>query len=163
MRVFIVDDSAIVRERLATMFSELTDIELIGQAQHPLEATESIRKLKPDLVILDIRLRGGSGIDVLQEIKQGNAAPIVMILTNYPYPQYRKKCADAGAEHFFDKSAEFDKVPEVLQKLIENSQFGHRGKDITLLNSPRQQVGPSRTKAKQRIGTLRQRKRGWGL
>lgn len=149
MRVFIVDDSAIVCERLGTMFSELKGIELIGQAQHPVDATESIRKLKPDLVILDIRLRGGSGIDVLQVIKQGNAAPIVMILTNFPYPQYRKKCVDAGADFFFDKSTEFDKVPEVLKKLIDNSLSGHRGKDIRLLNSRGQQIGLSQTKAKQ--------------
>ncbi len=128
MRVFIVDDSAIVRERLVAMFSELIDIELIGQAQHARGAAESIRKLKPDLVILDIRLGGGSGIDVLQDIKQDKAAPMVMILTNYPYPQYRKKCADAGADFFFDKSTEFDKVPEVLKKLNKNSLFGHRGR-----------------------------------
>ena len=149
MRVFIVDDSAIVCERLGTMFSELKGIELIGQAQDPVDATESIRELKPDLVILDIRLRGGSGIDVLQDIKQGHAAPIVMILTNFPYPQYRRKCADAGADFFFDKSTELDQIPEVLKKLIDNSQFGLRGKDITLLNSRGQQVGPSQIKAKQ--------------
>ena len=106
---------------------------------------------------------GASGINRLHEMKKDKPAPIIMILTNYPYPQYRKKCADAGADYFFDKSTEFDKVPEVLQKLIENSQFGNRGKDITLLNSPRQQVGPIGTTAKQRIGTLRRRKRGWGL
>lgn len=124
MRVFVVDDSDIVRERLATMLSELTEkIELIGQAQDPLEATESIRKLKPDLVILDIRLRGGSGIDVLREIKKDEPAPIVMILTNYPYPQYRKKCKNAGADFFFDKSTEFDKASEVVQQLIQDPQF----------------------------------------
>ena len=150
MRVFIVDDSPIVRERLRTMFSELKGIELIGQAQHPVDATESIRKLKPDLVILDIRLRGGSGIDVLQDLKQGHAAPIVMILTNFPYPQYRKKCVDAGADFFFDKSTEFDKVSEVLKKLSEDSLFGNRRKDnIRRLNSRGQQIGPGQTKAKQ--------------
>lgn len=151
MRVFIVDDSAIVCERLGIMFSELEDVELIGQAQHALDAIESIRKLKPDLVILDIRLRGGSGIDVLQDLKQGHAAPIVMMLTNFPYPQYRKKCVDAGADFFFDKSTEFDKIPEVLKKLIDNSPSGHRGKDITLLSSQGVQVGPSQPKAKQPI------------
>jgi len=69
-------------------------------------------------VILDIRMPGGSGIDVLEDIKKINAAPIVIILTNYPYPQYRKKCMAAGADYFFDKSSEFEKVTEVLKKLI---------------------------------------------
>ena len=63
---------------------------------------------------------GGSGIDVLREIKQNNQTPLVIVLTNYPYPQYRRKCMDAGADFFFDKSTEFDKVTEVLKQLKQN-------------------------------------------
>ena len=124
MRVFIVDDSAIVRDRLATMFAELTDdIELIGHAQDSREATEAIRSLKPDAVILDIRMPGGSGIEVLQEIKKETPAPIVMMLTNFPYSQYRKRCMEAGADFFFDKSTDFDRVPQVFQKLVQEPRF----------------------------------------
>ena len=86
-----------------------------------------------------------------------------MILTNFPYPPYRKKCADAGADFFFDKSTEFDKIPEVLKKLNKNFPFDQGGKEITLLNSRGQPVGPSPTKAMQRLGTPGQRKRRWGL
>jgi len=121
MKVFIVDDSAVVRERLRAMLSELTEIEIIGEAQAPLEVKNSVRKVKPDAVILDIRMPGGSGIDVLQNIKKDKPAPIVIILTNYPYPQYRKKCMDAGADFFFDKSTEFDKITEVFKQLIQDS------------------------------------------
>ena len=100
------------------MISELTeDIEVIGQAQDVPEVFEAIRTLKPDAVILDISMPGGSGIDVLKEIKRDAAAPIVVILTNYPYPQYRKRCAEEGAEFFFDKSTEFHLVSEVLRQL----------------------------------------------
>ncbi len=121
MKVFIADDSEMVRERLKAMLSELTEIEIIGQAQDGIEATNSIRKLKPDVVILDIRMPGGSGIQVLQNIKKDKQAPIVIILTNYPYPQYRKKCMEVGADFFFDKSTEFEKIPEVLKSFIEDS------------------------------------------
>ena len=121
MKVFIVDDSAVVRERLRAMLSELTEIEIIGEARAPLEVKNSVRKVKPDAVILDIRMPGGSGIDVLQNIKKDKPAPIVIILTNYPYPQYRKKCMDAGADFFFDKSTEFDKITEVFKQLIQDS------------------------------------------
>jgi len=120
MRVFLVDDSAVVRERLRAMFSELAEIEIIGEAQNPPEATSSIEKLKPDAVILDIRMPGGSGIDVLQDIKKDNQAPMVIVLTNYPYPQYRRKCMDAGADFFFDKSNEFDKIAEVFKQFIRD-------------------------------------------
>jgi DNA-binding NarL/FixJ family response regulator len=121
MKVFIIDDSAVVRERLRGMLSELTEVEIIGEAQDPLEATNSVQRVKPDAVILDIRMPGGSGIDVLQNIKKDKPAPIVIILTNYPYPQYRKKCMDAGADFFFDKSTEFDKITEVFKQLIQDS------------------------------------------
>jgi DNA-binding NarL/FixJ family response regulator len=121
MKIFIADDSEVVCERLTTMFSELPGIEIIGQAKNVGESIESIRRLHPDVVILDIRMPGGSGIDVLEDIKKTNTAPVVIVLTNYPYPQYRKKCMALGAEYFFDKATEFEKVTEVLQRLIEDS------------------------------------------
>jgi len=120
MKVFIADDSEVVCERLTTMLSELPGIEIIGQAKDVGESIESIRRLHPDVVILDIRMPGGSGIDVLEDIKKINGAPMVIILTNYPYPQYRKKCMALGAEYFFDKATEFEKVTEVLETLIQN-------------------------------------------
>jgi DNA-binding NarL/FixJ family response regulator len=115
-----VDDSAVLRERLTTMLSELEGIEIIGQAKGPLEAQEAIPKLKPDVVILDIRMPGGNGIEVLKNIKNGRNPPLVIMFTNYPYPQYRKKCMDGGADFFFDKSTEFEKLAAVLKKLIKN-------------------------------------------
>jgi DNA-binding NarL/FixJ family response regulator len=121
MKVFIADDSKIVCERLTEMLSEVPEVEIIGQAHKALEAMQSIEKMKPDAVILDIRMPGGNGIDVLREIKKEKKAPVVIMLTNYPYPQYRKKCMDAGVDFFFDKSNEFEKVVGVLTNLIRSS------------------------------------------
>jgi DNA-binding NarL/FixJ family response regulator len=118
MKVFIADDSKVVRERLKEMLFEIQGIEIIGQAGDGLQATNLIEKLNPDVAILDIRMPRGNGINVLQNIKKNNPALIVIMLTNYPYPQYRKKCMKAGADYFFDKSTEFEKVTEVLEKLI---------------------------------------------
>jgi len=116
IKLFIVDDSLIVRERLVTMLSELAGIEVIGQAENVSEAISSIRKLQPDVVILDIQMPGGSGIDVLRAIKQAEAAPMVIILTNYPYQKHRQKCFEAGADFFLDKSIEFDQIPKLLEQ-----------------------------------------------
>ena len=115
MKVFIADDSAELRERIVDMISEEESIEMVGQAENVPEAVTAIRKLKPDVVILDIRMPGGCGIDVLNTIEKDGCTPIIIMLTNYPYPQYRKKCFDAGADFFFDKSSEFEKVIDVLQ------------------------------------------------
>ncbi len=122
MKVFIADDSKIFRERLKEMLSELTKVEIIGEAEGALETTKRIRKLNPDVVILDIRMPDGSGIDVLKHIKKNNHAPAVIILTNYPYPQYRKKCMELGADYFFKKSDEIEEVLEALKQLIQDSE-----------------------------------------
>jgi DNA-binding NarL/FixJ family response regulator len=96
------------------MLSDLETVDMIGEAENVEDAIKSIREIKPDVVILDIRMPGGSGIDVLENIDKRNRVPVVIMLTNYPYPQYRKKCMDAGADFFFDKSGEFEKVIEVV-------------------------------------------------
>lgn len=120
VKVFIADDSHIVREHLVTMLDELTGIEIVGQAENVAEAIIAIRQLQPDVVILDIRMPGGSGIDVLQTIKQDEVVPIVIILTNYPYPAYRRKCLRAGADFFLDKSTEFDQIPALFENYKQN-------------------------------------------
>ncbi|MGW8303519.1 MAG: response regulator, partial [Desulfobacterales bacterium] len=68
-------------------------------------------------VILDIRLPRRSGIDLLKDIKENPAAPIVMMITNYPYRQYRVGCMAAGADYFFSKTDEFEMIRETLSRI----------------------------------------------
>lgn len=117
MKVFIVDDSAIVRERLVEMLSEIKGVEILGEARDGVEAIEAICRVHPDGVILDVRMPGRNGIKVLEDIKRNQPAPVVLMLTNFPYLQYRKKCLDAGADGFLDKSIEFHKMAEALKFL----------------------------------------------
>ena len=120
MRLFIADDSEILRVRLIDMLSEIEGIEIIGQAQESLEALESIQKLNPHVVILDIRMPRINGIKVLEAIKKDDESPTVIIFTNYPYPQYRKRYMDAGADFFFNKSTEFEKLVDTVKYLVHN-------------------------------------------
>ena len=115
--VFIVDDSEIVRDRLTSMLTEVPSINIIGFADNPLAATESIIARRPDVIILDIFLTGGSGIHVLKNIREKKIASKVIMLTNYAQDEYRKKCFEEGADFFFDKSIEFDKVVDVIQRI----------------------------------------------
>jgi len=115
MKVFIADDSSEIRKRIIAMLSDLVErIEMIGEAANVQDAINSIHEFDPDVVILDIRMPGGSGIDVLKEIKKKNEVPVIIILTNYPYSQYRKKCMEAGADFFFDKSSDFEEIVKVV-------------------------------------------------
>ena len=116
INVFVVDDSEIVRDRITAMLSEVPAINIVGYADNPLSATELIVKTNPDVVILDIFLSGGSGIHVLKNIRGKNVTAKVIMLTNYAQEEYRKKCFEEGADFFFDKSIEFDRVVDVISK-----------------------------------------------
>ncbi len=120
MRIFIADDSEILRVRLIDMLSEIEGIEIVGQGQESLDAIESIQELNPQVVILDIRMPKGNGIKVLEEIKKNLQSPKVIIFTNYPYPQYRKRYMDAGADFFFEKSTEFEKLIDTVKYLVHD-------------------------------------------
>jgi DNA-binding NarL/FixJ family response regulator len=119
MMIFIADDSKALRERLTAMLSEIEGAEVIGQAGNAAEAVEGINNLKPDVVILDIQMPGGNGIDVLKTIKQESQPPLVLMLTNNASPQYRKKCMELGSDFFLDKSREFESLITIFKGLIE--------------------------------------------
>jgi DNA-binding NarL/FixJ family response regulator len=117
MRLFIADDSEILRERLVDVLSEIEGIEIIGQAGNAVETIEAAKKLEPDLVILDVQMPGGNGILALETLKKMENPPIVVMFTNYPYLQYRRRCLEAGADFFFYKVTEFEKLITAVKKL----------------------------------------------
>jgi DNA-binding NarL/FixJ family response regulator len=126
MRIFLVDDSPEVLDRLKSILLSLEGIEVIGSADDLPDALRLIRDARPDLVFLDLRLPSGSGMKVLHMIKQENLGVDVVVLTNYAFPQYRKKCAEAGAYAFLDKSTDFSKVPQVITSLLELHEKARR-------------------------------------
>lgn len=117
MKVFIVEDAEIVREALTTLLSEIPGVEVIGAADDEQGAIEQICAMSPDVVILDISLQPGSGIDVLKAVKKHNPAIKVVMLTNYTDEIYVNRCMSAGADCFFDKSHEFMRVGAALRQL----------------------------------------------
>jgi len=123
MRILIADDSKIYRTYIIDLLSRIEGIEIAGQAEDSPSAVEAIERLKPDVAILDIRMPGGDGILALETIKRNKVNPKTIMFTNYPYPQYRKKCMDAGADYFFDKSTEFEKLVETLKELAQEASY----------------------------------------
>jgi DNA-binding NarL/FixJ family response regulator len=118
MRILIADDSVIVRERLINLLTELQGVEIIAQAEDAMEARGLAEKLKPDLAIVDLRMPKGSGADVLFDLKRLVPSPTVIMLTNYPHAENRKKCMEGGADFFLDKSTEFQKVVSVVKEML---------------------------------------------
>ena len=115
MEIFLVEDSPPVRARLAEMLSAIPGVTLVGTATNAADATQSILTRRPQLVVLDLSLGGGSsGFDVLRNVR--SVAPEIdfYMLSNFSAEPYRQLAARLGARDFFDKTKEFDRVREVV-------------------------------------------------
>jgi DNA-binding NarL/FixJ family response regulator len=114
MNVFIVEDSAVMRENLQAMLSDFGDVRIVGHAVDESGAIGQIAAALPDVVILDLNLQIGSGINVLKAVKKQHPEIKVIVLTNYTDEHYVDACRRANADYFFDKSFQFMKVHDVL-------------------------------------------------
>jgi DNA-binding NarL/FixJ family response regulator len=118
MKIFVVDDSPLLRARMQETITQIKNAEIVGEADSALDAIEAIRRTKPEIVILDIRLKAGTGLDVLHEIKKNLDSTItVVVVTNYPYDQYRRLSMSMGADYFFHKSTQWSNMVNMLKAL----------------------------------------------
>ncbi|MBN1198643.1 MAG: response regulator transcription factor [Bacteroidales bacterium] len=119
MNILIVDDSELIRKRLVELireFEEPTNIALAGNAT---EAYSACSERYPDVIILDIHLPGENGIKILEKIRKKNKEVKILILTNFPYPQYRKKCMELGTDFFLDKTNEFASIRGIMRTIYD--------------------------------------------
>ena len=116
LTIYIVEESPLVRDRLIEAVGEVPNSRIVGQAEAVTEALAGICNAQPRVLILDVQLRGGSGFRLLKQMRAAriDRPELVIVVTNYPSEDYRNASRDWGADHFFDKASEFDKVREVL-------------------------------------------------
>lgn len=76
---------------------------MVGEADNEDEALELIARIRPDVVLLDLRLSGGSGLAVLKQVKTAWPAIKVAVMTSHAQPHYRERCMGLGADRFYDK------------------------------------------------------------
>lgn len=128
MKVLVVDDSPLIRERLLALISTVPGAEAIGSAANGREAMEMTESLHPDLVTLDLHMKGGNGFEYLDRIHTlGPDAPQVVVLTNYFDEPYRRRCLALGAVAFLDKSRQFSELPELIGRLRKAPRDFRRG------------------------------------
>lgn len=114
IKVMVVEDSALIVQRLYSILSEIHFIKSIAHAKNGEEAITLMKLIDPELVLLDIKMPGISGIEVLKLIKQNHSQARVVMLTNHPNMQYKELCLGFGADHFLDKSSEFDRIGDII-------------------------------------------------
>jgi len=121
LRVLLVEDSPLIRERLAESIADPGRIEIVGQADSEQAAIGMLAAAPWDAMVLDLQLRHGTGLGVLRALISRRPANVkVIVLTNYAFPQYRAKSMALGADYFFDKAREYHRVREVLDVLASD-------------------------------------------
>lgn len=122
VRILVMDDSPVIRSLIVAMLEDIVGVDEVIQVGDAPSAVEAVAHEPPLIAILDIKVPGDhrlrNGIDVLREIKRTNPATDVIMLTNHAIPLYRQTCIDAGASYFFDKSSEFDQLPEAIEEIL---------------------------------------------
>jgi len=126
MRIIIADESPAVFDRVVKLLIP------VGGAvvAHTTEVSETLRCVaasRPDVVILELHLRGGTGIQVLRRLKREYPEIAVIVLTNFPFPQLRAMCKKLGADGFLDKSMDFDEVPALVRALTQKTRLAGAG------------------------------------
>ena len=112
LRCFIVEDSPVIRQNLIAMLEELLPVEVVGEVEDEAEAVSWLRGpgAQADLMIIDVFLKSGSGLEVLAQARALGRGGKLVVLSNYATPDIRRRCAALGADRVFDKSGELDEL-----------------------------------------------------
>ena len=119
LRVYIADDSQPVVEMLTELINEPGKVEIVGIGATESAAIESIRQLEPDVVVLDLQLKVGSGANVIRAVRASPelASVILVVTSNHTSPQMRAGCLELGADDFFDKVKEIGALTARITQL----------------------------------------------
>ena len=119
LAVVLADDSEVVRQRLRSAIDAIPQVTVVGEASDADQALTCIRTEAPDLVVLDMFMPGGGGTKVLQQLAGVDRRPIMLVFTNFAYPEYREACLQLGADHFLDKSADLNRLVSIIKQLAQ--------------------------------------------
>jgi DNA-binding NarL/FixJ family response regulator len=128
MRVLLAEDHKMVRQG-TRLYLESMGIEIVGEATTGIEAVKMARKLKPDVVVMDIHMPELTGIEATRRIRQENEDVRVLVLTAYDDPAYVHALLDAGADGFILKTAELSALYRALQEVA----VGHSAFDAEVM------------------------------
>lgn len=121
LRVVLIEDSAMLRGMLREMLEELDGVAVVAEAEDEEGALAALETQCPDLAIVDLELRAGSGLGVLRQLQAEPARfgrPRAVVFSNYGHAPVRARCAQLGVERFFDKSFQLDELIDFVQAAV---------------------------------------------
>lgn len=117
LRLLIADDFAPVRRRLSELLADEPGLEVAGEAASVAGTLEAIRRLQPDLVLLDLSMPDGSGIEVLRRTRELQPRPLFIVLSGNVEQEYRVEAERQQADAYLDKGGQFDQVLATIRLL----------------------------------------------
>ena len=121
IRVFLAEDSGLIRDRVAAMLTTRA-MNIVGHAATPQGCIDGILAAQPDVVVLDAQLKGGTGLQVLRAVRQMEPGVAFVVLTINADPAFRKRYLDEGAQSFLDKAIEFDHLADTVEQVSCHTQ-----------------------------------------
>jgi len=118
LTILLVDDSQLIRERLSDMLGRLDRVQIVGAAGNAERGLELLREVEPDVMIIDVRMPGQSGLAMLPIIKSSPSPPTVIVMTGYA--EFRKQAIELGADFFLSKATELYQLPKIVEGLRDN-------------------------------------------
>lgn len=121
LRVVLVEDSAMLRGMLCEMLAELDGVGVVAEAEDEQGALAALEAQRPDLAIIDLELRMGSGLGVLRQLQaepERFGRPRAVVFSNYGHAPVRARCEQLGVERFFDKSFQLDELIDFVQAAV---------------------------------------------
>lgn len=122
-KVFVVDDHAIVREGLSTIINQQPDLMVCGGAEDPQTALKAVTTLHPDLVIVDISLKGINGIELIKQIQQRDEKIPILVLSMHDESLYVERVLRAGARGYIMKQEGTEKVVTAIHKVLAGEVY----------------------------------------
>jgi DNA-binding NarL/FixJ family response regulator len=128
LRVFLVEDSPLFRERLTEKLESMGNISVIGTADSEQPAIAALQTCTWDVAVLDLQLKSGSGLEVLKTMQETGRSPhtTVIVLTDHDFYLYRSKALEFGADLFFVKSREANLVVKLLRDMAVQRAMSNR-------------------------------------
>lgn len=120
VKVFLADDSPLICDRVAAMLAA-AGMSVVGRGDTPQACFDGILASQPDVVVLDVQLDGGSGLEVLKTVRLAAPDVAFVVFSNHAAPAYRKRYLGAGARQFVDKSTEFDQLAPAVERAAESA------------------------------------------
>jgi two-component system OmpR family response regulator len=121
-KLLLVEDSSVLAERVAEIIGEIPEIDLVAVVDSETAALRELKARRIQILVLDLHLKDGSGFGILGAVGSVPEKPYILVLTNHDSAAYESRAIELGASAFLDKARDFDRLPEILKKIVRPGQ-----------------------------------------